>query len=78
GSSFSDPANTQALKNESYWLANLQASYEFANGIQLVGYVKNLFDEDYTIGRFSGGALTGASLNAGEERTFGAFLTARF
>ena len=78
GRTFSDPENDPALKNDSYWLANLQASYEFDNGLQLVGYVKNLFDEDYTLARFDGSLGSGQTLTAGEGRTFGAFLTARF
>ena len=78
GSSFSDPENTVEKKNDSYWLTNLQASYGFDNGLQLVGFVKNLFDEDYTLAQFDGSIATGQTLTAGEGRTVGAFLTANF
>lgn len=79
GSSFSDFENTPERENDSYWTANLNASYTFENGVVLTGYVRNLFDEEYTTFINPVNGATGQqAVEAGTPREFGAFLTYTF
>lgn len=42
---YSDAANTPAYEVDSYRLVDVQGSYQLNNGIELYGYVNNVFDE---------------------------------
>jgi iron complex outermembrane receptor protein len=63
------------LKQEAYWLVNLSAGWRdiYSTGIDVLGYVRNLTDEDYKTGGVQ--LYTGASgfITAafGEPRTYG-------
>ncbi|MEM6891494.1 MAG: TonB-dependent receptor [Pseudomonadota bacterium] len=72
-STFSDSTNLPAFKNDAYWVTNLNASYEFGNGISLNAYARNLFDEDYTTSKSTTGFIA-----EGPQREVGVFLTAEF
>jgi len=45
GGYFSDIGNTEAYEVDSYTLTDLQASYAIRDGVELYGYVNNVFDE---------------------------------
>ncbi|ADO42409.1 TonB-dependent receptor [Ketogulonicigenium vulgare Y25] len=45
GGYYSDIANTEAYVVDDYALADLQAAYRFDNGLEIYGYVNNVFDE---------------------------------
>lgn len=78
GASFSDPENTPELRNDAAWVANLNASYAFDNGVELNAFVRNLFDEDYTTNRINAIGTPGGFLTAGDPREFGIFVSASF
>ena len=45
GESFDNAANT--IRNKSYTLTDLRASYPLPHGLELYGRVENLFDKSY-------------------------------
>ncbi|MEM6482906.1 MAG: TonB-dependent receptor, partial [Pseudomonadota bacterium] len=69
---FSDPSNLPQFENDGYWVTNVNASYVFANDWVLTAYVRNLFDESYTI------TQSPTFTQEGAEREFGVFVTANF
>lgn len=79
--SFTDTYNTGAaadpnLQIRSYSLANLSLGYEAPNGAwRLVGWVKNLTDEEYVLTPSTQGVL---AEYLGEPRTWGVTLSGRF
>ena len=74
-SSFSDQANTAELVNESRVLVNARIGIENKDtGIRIVGWVRNLFKEQYTHARsFGSGTFSPGSLQyaVGDPRTYG-------
>ena len=82
GASFSDVTNTAALENDDYWLVNLNASYALSDRAVVIAYVKNLYDEQYTVGRnAAGGGIAGigpAGATVGAGRAFGVFFSTTF
>lgn len=78
GATFSDPTNTQALRNGDYWLFNANVSYDLSDTVQLSGFIKNIFDEQYTVRQSAGGGFVPANSDVGTGREFGFFLNATF
>ncbi|MEM9247740.1 MAG: TonB-dependent receptor [Pseudomonadota bacterium] len=76
--SFSNPQNTDDLENEAFWVTNLSANYAFENGAVLTGYVRNLFDEDYTTTLNRPLGTPGGFASIGAPREIGAFLSYTF
>lgn len=72
GPTFSQATNLPSGRNDEYWLVNAQVSYLINDDVRVTGYVRNLFDEDYTT------SLTTISANVGAPREFGVFVDARF
>ncbi|MEM6577917.1 MAG: TonB-dependent receptor, partial [Pseudomonadota bacterium] len=73
GSYFNDNANTPALKNDDFLITNVNANYEFDNGLVLTAYARNLFNEQYTLSR----SATGIDV-LGPDREYGFYVTANF
>ncbi|MEM6480898.1 MAG: TonB-dependent receptor [Pseudomonadota bacterium] len=73
GSYFNDNANTAALENDDFLITNVNANYEFDNGLVLTAYARNLFNEQYTLTR----SATGIDV-LGPDREYGFFVTANF
>ncbi|MEM1111908.1 MAG: TonB-dependent receptor [Pseudomonadota bacterium] len=69
-STFSDPANSTEFENDAYWITNVNANYEFENGLILTAYARNLFNEIYTTQQTSTGFV-----GFGPKREYGVYLT---
>lgn len=75
---FSDDENTDAYQIDAYTVANTRLTYTAANGLELYGYVTNIFDERAPLNKMinrSAGGIEAAML---EPRAFGIGLTHRF
>ena len=78
GEAFSDVANTEALKNDAFTLVNLRASYDFGNGAQINAYVRNAFDEAYTVFQAAPLGTDDVRVNTGTPRELGIYLSYAF
>ncbi len=70
---YSDIANTEGFEVDGFAIADLNASYQLNNGLELYGYVKNVFDETAPVrlraSRSTAGAFVSGSLT--QPRTIG-------
>lgn len=76
GETYTDADN--AYSSDDYWVVNMQATYEWDNGLKGGLYVRNLLDNDYVIHRSGAPRTPEAIVRVGEPRTIGAYLTASF
>lgn len=78
GSTFSDAANTEALRNDAFTLVNLRASYDLGNGAELNAYVRNAFDTSYTVFKGAAAGTPDVRVNTGTPREIGMYLSYTF
>jgi len=72
-------ATTLDLKLPDYQLVNISAGLEFGNGLGIVAYINNLFDENALLAfdRERGGRAR-LGFHVGQPRTFGVTVRKRF
>ncbi len=75
GDFYYDSANTE--KQGAYQFINARFGYETEH-FDIILWAKNLFDEEYVTRAFEMASLGGYFGRAGDPRTFGIMLTARF
>ena len=78
GGYFSDDTNDPALAVEAYTVASLRSSWTLLTGVELFGYVTNLFDSHAPVQRFIDRSVTGTSAYIVEPREIGGGLRVRF
>tara|TARA_Y100000815_G_scaffold274673_1_gene309583 strand:- start:1040 stop:3166 length:2127 start_codon:yes stop_codon:yes gene_type:complete len=78
GGYYSDDTNDPALKVGSCTLANLRSSWTLASGVELFGYVTNLFDSHAPVQRFIDRSVAGTSAYIVEPREVGGGVRLRF
>lgn len=79
GDQYFDNANTERLGQEAYWLVNARAALT-APGDQweLAAFIRNAFDETYTVDAFDVSDFGFDELVYGDPQTYGVSLTYRF
>lgn len=75
---YSDVANTRLYLIKPYTIADLRASYQFNDNLQLYGYVKNIFDERKPTYMQQNRGIGGTEASMTEPRMFGVGLKGTF
>lgn len=75
---YSDVANTRLYLIKPYTIADLRASYQFTDNLQLYGYVKNIFDERALTYMQQNRGIGGTEASMTEPRMFGVGLKGTF
>jgi len=75
---YSDVANTRLYLIKPYTIADLRASYQFNDNLQLYGYVKNIFDERVPTYMQQNRGIGGTEASMTEPRMFGVGLKGTF